>query len=48
MGFAETGDMAGVSHLAGAITTTQIDRKGPQGTITGSRNASDAWLVAQV
>jgi hypothetical protein len=55
-GFAETGDMAGVSRLTGTInadqqftlTMTQVDGKGPQGTITGSRSASDGWLVAQV
>jgi hypothetical protein len=55
-GFAETGDMAGVSRLSGTIdakeqftiTITQVDGKGPQGTITGSRSASDGWLVAQV
>jgi hypothetical protein len=55
-GFAETGDMAGVSRLSGTIdanqqftiTMTQVDCKGPQGTITGSRSASDGWLVAQV
>ena len=48
-GFAETGDMADASRLAGtidsnghfAITISQIDGKGPQGTITGSRNRSD-------
>ena len=55
-GFAETGDMAGVSRLTGTIdanqqftiTITQVDGKGPQGTITGSRSASDGWLVAQI
>jgi hypothetical protein len=55
-GFAETGDMAGTSRLSGTIdargqfslTMTQVDGKGPQGTITGSRNASDGWLLAQV
>ena len=55
-GFAETGDMAGTSRLTGTIdasnkstiTMTQVDGKGPQGTITGSRSASDGWLVAQV
>jgi hypothetical protein len=55
-GFAETGDMEGVSRLTGTIdaderftiTITQVDGKGPQGTITGSRNPSDGWLVAQV
>ena len=55
-GFAETGDMAGSSRLTGTIdakqqfslTMTQIDGKGPQGTITGSRSASDGWLVAEI
>jgi hypothetical protein len=55
-GFAETGDMAGVSRLTGTIdakqqftiTINQVDGKGPQGTITGSRNMSDGWLVAQI
>jgi hypothetical protein len=55
-GFAETGDMAGVSRLTGTIdakqqfniTITQVDGKGPQGTITGSRSPSDGWLVAQI
>jgi hypothetical protein len=55
-GFAETGDMADVSRLTGTIdakqqftiTMNQVDGKGPQGTITGSRNASDGWLVAQI
>jgi hypothetical protein len=55
-GFAETGDMAGSSRLSGTIdanqkftiTMTQVDGKGPQGTITGSRSATDGWLVAQV
>jgi hypothetical protein len=55
-GFAETGDMAGVSRLTGTIdanqqftiTITQVDGKGPQGTITGSRSKSDGWLVAQI
>lgn len=55
-GFAETGDMAGASRLTGtidandqfAITISQIDGKGPQGTITGSRNKSNGWLVAHV
>ena len=55
-GFAETGDMAGTSRLTGTIdasdkftiTMTQVDGKGPQGTITGSRSASDGWLAAQV
>jgi hypothetical protein len=55
-GFAETGDMAGTSRLSGTInanghfslTMTQVDGKGPQGTITGSRNASDGWLLAQI
>jgi len=55
-GIAATGDMAGMSRLAGTIdanqqftiTMTQVDGKGPQGTITGSRNKSDGWLVAQV
>jgi hypothetical protein len=48
--------MAGMSRLAGTIdanqqftmTMTQVDGKGPQGTITRSRNKSDGWLVAQV
>lgn len=51
-GFAETGDMAGVSRLTGTInadqqftiTMTQVDGKGPQGTITGSRNSSDGCV----
>jgi hypothetical protein len=55
-GFAETGDMAGVSRLSGTIDANQqftlimnqVDGKGPQGTITGSRSKSDGWLVAQV
>ena len=55
-GFAETGDMAGVSRLTGTIDAkqqfniaiTQVDGKGPQGTITGSRSPSDGWLVAQI
>ena len=55
-GFAETGDMAGPSRLSGTIdareqfslTMTQVDGKGPQGAITGSRNPSDGWLLAQV
>ena len=55
-GFAETGDLADVSRLTGTIdanqqftiTMTQVDGKGPQGTITGSRNESDGWLVAQI
>jgi hypothetical protein len=55
-GFAETGDIAGSSRLSGAIDAkekfslamTQVDGKGPQGTITGSRNASDGWLLAQI
>ena len=55
-GFAETGDLTDISRLSGtidadqqfAITMTQVDGKGPQGTITGSRNASDGWLVAQI
>jgi hypothetical protein len=55
-GFAATGDMAGMSRLTGTIdakqqftiTMTQVDDKGPQGTITGSRNQSDGWLLAQV
>jgi hypothetical protein len=55
-GIAATGDMAGISRLAGMIdakaqftmTMTQVDGKGPQGTITGSRNPSDGWLIAQV
>jgi hypothetical protein len=55
-GFAESGDMAGVSRLSGTIdanqqftiTMTQVDGKGPQGTIDGSRNVSDGWLVAQI
>jgi hypothetical protein len=55
-GLAETGDMAGTSRLSGTIdargqfslTMTQVDGKGPQGTITGSRNPSDGWLLAQI
>ena len=55
-GFAETGDMAGVSRLTGtinakdqfSITITQIDDKGPQGTITGSLRAGGGWLLAEV
>jgi hypothetical protein len=55
-GFAEAGDMSGTSRLSGTIdargqfslTMSQVDGKGPQGTITGSRNASDGWLLAQV
>ena len=55
-GFAATGDMAAMSRLTGTIddrqqftlTMTPVDGKGPQGTITGSRNASDGWLLAQV
>lgn len=55
-GFAETGDMAGVSRLTGTIdakqqftiTITQVDGRGPQGTISGSRSPSDGWLVAQI
>jgi len=55
-GMAATGDMAGMSRLTGTIdandqftmTMTQVDGKGPQGTITGSRSKSDGWLVAQV
>jgi hypothetical protein len=55
-GFAETGDMAGTSRLTGTIdasdkftiTMTRVDGKGPQGTITGSRNPSDGWLLAQI
>jgi len=55
-GVATTGDMAGMSRLTGTIDANQqftlamtpVDGKGPQGTITGSRNASDGWLVAQV
>jgi len=55
-GFAETGDMAGVSRLTGtvnandqfSITITPIDSKGPQGTITGTRRAGDGWLLAEV
>jgi hypothetical protein len=55
-GFAETGDMSGTSRLSGTIdargqfslTMTQVDGKGPQGTITGSRNPSDGWLLAQI
>jgi hypothetical protein len=55
-GFAATGDMADMSRLTGTIDAndqftinmTQIDGKGPQGTITGSRSGSDGWLVAQV
>jgi hypothetical protein len=55
-GFAETGDMAGSSRLTGTIdanqhftiTMMQADDKGPKGTITGSRNGSGGWLVAQV
>lgn len=55
-GFAETGDMAGVSRLTGtinandqfSITITQVDDKGPQGTITGSRSVGDGWLLAEV
>jgi hypothetical protein len=48
-GFAETEDMAGASRLTGtidqfAITILQIDGKGPQGSIIGSRNKSDGWL----
>jgi hypothetical protein len=48
--------MAGVSRLTGTIDAkqqfniaiTQVDGKGPQGTITGSRSPSDGWLVAQI
>jgi hypothetical protein len=55
-GFAETGDMAGVSRLTGtinandqfSITITQVDGKGPQGIITGSRSVGDGWLLAEV
>jgi hypothetical protein len=55
-GFAATGDMAAMSRLTGAIdakqqftiTMTPVDGKGPVGTITGSRNQSDGWLLAQV
>lgn len=55
-GFAATGDMAAMSRLTGtiddrqqfSITMTPVDGKGPQGTITGSRNSSDGWLLAQV
>ena len=55
-GFAATGDMAAMSRLAGTInanekftiTMTPVDGKGPQGTIAGSRNPSDGWLLAQV
>jgi hypothetical protein len=55
-GFATTGDLADVSRLSGTITgnekftitLTQVDGKGPKGTITGSRSASDGWLTGQV
>ena len=55
-GYAATGDMAAMSRLTGTIdarqqftlTMTPVDGKGPQGTITGSRNSSDGWLLAQV
>jgi hypothetical protein len=55
-GYAETGDMTGVSRLTGTsnanqqftLTITQVDGKEPQGTITGSRSESDGWLVAQI
>jgi hypothetical protein len=52
-GFAETGDSAGVSgtidtDLQFTLTMTQVDGKGPNGTSTGSRSASDGWLVRQV
>jgi hypothetical protein len=55
-GVAETGDMSGVSRLGGTINAnqkfmlnmTQVDGKAPMRTITGSRNPSDGWLVAQV
>jgi hypothetical protein len=55
-GYAATGDMAAMSRLTGNIddrqqftlTMTPVDGKGPQGTITGSRNPSDGWLLAQV
>jgi hypothetical protein len=55
-GFAATGDMTAMSRLTGtiddrqqfSITMTPVDGKGPQGTITGSRNSSDGWLLAQV
>jgi hypothetical protein len=55
-GIAATGDMAGMSRLAGtinandqfSITMTPVDGKGPVGTITGSRNVEDGWLLAEV
>jgi hypothetical protein len=55
-GFAATGDMAAMSRLTGTINANQqftiamtpVDGKGPQGTIAGSRNQSDGWLLAQL
>jgi hypothetical protein len=48
--------MAAMSRLTGTIddkqqftiTMTPVDGKGPVGTITGARNQSDGWLLAQV
>jgi hypothetical protein len=55
-GFAATGDMTGMSRLTGSIdangqftiTMTQVDGKGPQGTITGGRDPSNGGFLAQV
>jgi hypothetical protein len=55
-GFAATGDMAGMSRLTGSIdasgqftiTMNQVDGKGPQGTITGTRDPSNGAFQAQV
>ena len=53
-GFAEAGDMSGTSGCLAqsmpegrfSLTMSQVDGKGPQGGfITGSRNASDGWLL---